>query len=492
MNSKTNNVGDRKVRPTAHIIAVALCLLLMLMSFALVNATSLNASAHHANKQTYSIPATDTSTPSPTDTSTPSPTITPTPSPTTPPTPTKTPTPKPTPKPTSTPTSAPGVTPTATTSQPTPTTQPGTTPTSSDNSQTPTAISGVPNTNTNNGNNGGNNNIPTPPSDGGFSLSPSTVSIGLLTLFGFGGALFVGLLLLRKRFLPRPVPQASLPPSGAQPWRRVRSGSLNGITNTRIDWNSVQNDWNNWPANIARSSGTPVQGSTPPMAPNTGYNTTNNSTFASPYPASFPGGVTPPFSPSPNPAVYPNTTMFSSPNNGVSPNYNNAFPPVPSSPNPRALPNNAISPSLPTSPNISAPPSYNNAFPATSGGPIPVPNIANAQGRPFQAPSNNNSVSPISIAEQPPSTADVLPRQATQTPSGLYSRRINTNTDPLAEQVRPPVRQATRPIRLQNISNAAPPATQNPAPQNHMNDPFYPISEELPSFNDPFLRDTLK
>ena len=451
MDSKTNNVGDHKVRPLARVIAATLSLILMLMSLALVNATSFAATAHHANKQSSALPSktstitpTDTTTPSPTSTLTPSPTNTITPSPS--PTPTKT----PTPKPTATATSAPGATPTATTPKPTSTAQPGTTPTSSDNSQTLTPISGVPTSTTNNGNNGGNNNTPTTPTGGGFSLSLGTISMGLLTLLGFVSALFVGLLLLRKHLLPSPAPHASLPPSGAQPWRRVRTESLNGITNVP-GVQAVQavpggqNDWNNWPTNTARAGGTPEiralpQGNAPTMAPNMGYNITNNNTFPSPSAGSFPGGTTPPFSPSPN--------------NGNSPNYNNAFPTNSSSPN-------------------------------------SAPDAADPQNRPFQAPSNNNDISPLSTVEQPPITADVLSPQATNTASSLHPVPAGiTHADRITENVKPHARLVTKPIRLQNMRNAAPPpVTQNSAPQNRNSEP---ISEELPSFDDLLLQDTLK
>jgi hypothetical protein len=456
MDRKSNIVGDHKVRPLARIIAATLCLILILMSLALVNATSFAATAHHANKQSSALPS-DTSTITPTDTTTPSPTSTLTPSPTNTitPSPSPTPTKTPTPKPTATPTSAPGATPTATTPKPTSTAQPGTTPTSSDNSQTPTPISGVPNSTTNNGNNGGNNNTPTTPTGGGFSQSLGTISMGLLTLLGFVSALFVGLQLLRKHLLPSPVPQASLPPSGAQPWRRVRTESLNGITNVP----GGQNDWNIWPTNTARAGETPEiralpQGSAPTMAPNMGYNITNNNTFQSPSAGSFPGGTTPPFSPSPNTADFPNTTTFSSPNNGNSPNYNNAFPTNSSSPN-------------------------------------SAPNAADPQSRPFQAPSNNNEISPLSTVEQPPITADVLSPQATKTASSLHPVPAGiTHADRITENVKPHARLVTKPIRLQNMRNAAPPpVTQNSAPQNRKSEP---ISEELPSFDDLILQDTLK
>ncbi|OLC61708.1 MAG: hypothetical protein AUH89_02300 [Ktedonobacter sp. 13_1_40CM_4_52_4] len=288
--------------------------------------------------------------------------------------------------------------------------------------------------------------------------------MGLLTLLGFVSALFVGLLLLRKHLLPSPAPHAGLPPSGAQPWRRVRTESLNGITNVP-GGQAVQavpggqNDWNNLPTNTAHAGETPEiralpQGNAPTMAPNMGYNITNNNTSPSPSAGSFPGGTTPPFSPSPNTADFPNTTAFSSPNNGNSPN-------------------------------------YNNAFPTNSSGPNSAPDAADPQSRPFQAPSNNNEISPLSTVEQPPITADVLSPQATKTASSLHPVPAGiTHANRITENVKPHARLVTKPIRLQNMRNAAPPpVTQNSAPQNRKSGP---ISEELPSFDDLLLRDTLK
>ena len=42
-----------------------------------------------------------------------------------------------------------------------------------------------------------------------------------------GIVIVLGFLLLRKRLLPPQPLRVNLPPSGAQPWRRVRSGSMN-------------------------------------------------------------------------------------------------------------------------------------------------------------------------------------------------------------------------------------------------------------------------
>ena len=63
-------------------------------------------------------------------------------------------------------------------------------------------------------------------------MSGALVFLGLVSVF------LIGFLLLRQRLLlPQPVP-VNLPPSGAQPWRRVRSGSLHNHTN--IDGDSLQ------------------------------------------------------------------------------------------------------------------------------------------------------------------------------------------------------------------------------------------------------------
>ena len=284
--------------------------------------------------------------------------------------------------------------------------------------------------------------------------------MGLLILLGFVGALFVGLSILRKRLLPSPIPQMSLPPSGAQPWRRIRTDSLNDITDVQSAPGTpgVQNDWNNWPSNTSRAGRTPEiislpQGAAATMASDMGYNITNNNAFPFPSTGAFPVGTIPQSSPSPNTAVFPNTTAFSSPNNGNSPN-------------------------------------NNNASPATSGGVSPAPNAADPQSRPFQATANNNGVSPLSTVEQSPITAGVLSPQATKTASSLHPVPGITHADPITENIKPLARQISKPIRLQNIRNATPPpAAQNPVLQNRNTEP---ISEEMPSLDDLFIRETLK
>jgi hypothetical protein len=50
--------------------------------------------------------------------------------------------------------------------------------------------------------------------------------MGVVIVFGF--------LLLRKKLLPPQPVKVNLPPSGAQPWRRVRTDSLSSNTNITV------------------------------------------------------------------------------------------------------------------------------------------------------------------------------------------------------------------------------------------------------------------
>jgi hypothetical protein len=453
MDTNTNEVGNNKARPIARLIAAAFCLFLMLISFALVNINTQAANAHQVAKYSSLIPAdtgtpTDTPTPTPTDTPTPTNTPTPTPTPTKTPTHTPTPTPKPTTPPTATPTTAPGVTPTATTAKPTATAHAATTPTSTSSDQTPTPISGVPTTTTNNSNNGGSNNTPTTPTGGGFSIPFGSITMGLLGILGLASALFIGFVVFRKYLLPTPPPQASLPPSGAQPWRRVRMGSLNGIADVQSA-QSVQNDWDNWLSRVGyagaiQERSSLPQGGAPTLATNNGYNITNNN--SSPSAATYPGSSIPPYSQSPytpGTSVYPNTA-FSSPNNVVSPN-NNAFAPISTPPNAGASPYTAFS----NYPN-------DNIHQSTSSSVSSAPNIANPQGRPFTPPTNNNGFAQPSTAEQQHFSSGVFPLQRINTASDFHPQTAIANAEPVTEQVKLPTRQITRPIRLKNIQNPTP------------------------------------
>jgi hypothetical protein len=49
-----------------------------------------------------------------------------------------------------------------------------------------------------------------------------------------GAVIVFGFLLLRKKLIPPQPVKVNLPPSGAQPWRRVRTDSLSGNTNIAL------------------------------------------------------------------------------------------------------------------------------------------------------------------------------------------------------------------------------------------------------------------
>src|SRR5207244_10847842 len=82
---------------------------------------------------------------------------------------------------------------------------------------------------------GGNGTARTGPPAGGSGITAFAFMSGALVFLGIVSVFLIGFLLLRQRLLlPQPVP-VNLPPSGAQPWRRVRSGSLHNHTNIAGD-----------------------------------------------------------------------------------------------------------------------------------------------------------------------------------------------------------------------------------------------------------------
>lgn len=499
MDSNTNEIDNHKTRPYAKIIAAALCLLLMLISLIIVSANSYAtpAIAHQITQNSSATPTftgtsatptiTDTSattpsitiTLSPTDTPTPTPTDTPTPTPT--PKPTNTPTPRPTATPThppatatptafatATPTTAPGATPTAT-AKATATAQAATTPTTSA-TQTPTPITGVPPT-TNSSNGGGNNNTPPTSPGSGFGLSVETMTMSMLIFLGLAGALLISFTVLRKRLLPSPAPLAgNIAPSGAQPWRRVRSESLNGTTEA-VTATDVQNGWNSWLLNSGIAAGAPAAriqppSGTPVQAPNPSYNMANNNALPPPAPGFSPNNAYRPIPPAPNTAVYTNN--------------NNAFPTPIVGPYPN---NNAFSqPTVVDHQPRPYLPSPNNAFatPITADRQPPQP-------RSYMPAPANNGVQQVKTADLFPSTSAIFSTRDQKTVSDLLIAADSDNTGPLTNQVKSPARQHTKPIRLQNMQNGDPSHGTNkpgkPAPQYRANERN---SEELPSFNDPF------
>lgn len=278
MDSDPHNVGARLIAPPntagrdqsrlyVRVVAALCSLLLMFISLLFITVHSYAASPLAVFKKptaTLTQISTSTTTATATDTTTPTPTATATNTPTPTATATNTPTPTPTATATrsitptatargSTPTA--GTTPTRSVATPTPgaTLTPGTTPTFS-TGQTPTTTTSNPTTTTNGSGSGSGNNPPLPSSQSNW-LPLSSVIPGLLIVLGAVSAILIGLVVLRNRLMPTTTPNANLPPSGAQPWRRVRVDSLNGVINHQNDLHSA-----------ATMPGTPIYTPAPAIA----------------------------------------------------------------------------------------------------------------------------------------------------------------------------------------------------------------------------------
>ncbi len=285
-----------------------------------------------------------------------------------------------------------------------------------------------------------------------------TIAMSLLVLLGLASAVLVSFMVIRKRLLPSPAIQPGLPPSGAQPWKRVRSGSLNSTT-------EAQGDWNNWLSKVGYAGAPPqtrtqAPGSTPAMAPNQGYNTANNNAYSPRATGPFPHNTYGPAPISPDAAdLQNNNNPFSQPT--VADRQVHPYMPPPSN---TVLPQPA-----------GAPPS-NNAF---------SPSIASDRQTHSDMPSpDNNGPSQVTTADQRPARA-VFPARDQQTVNDLLSAANIDNIDPVTEQVKPSGRQVTRAVRLKNIKNSGPyRAVNKPTSPDHLKER---ISEELPSLNGPFL-----
>src|SRR5205823_5638312 len=90
-------------------------------------------------------------------------------------------------------------------------------------------LTGFINTATTTTNNTGNGTPPAGQQGSGLGIVFFPLLIGALLFMGI--VIVLGFLLLRKRLLPPQPLRVNLPPSGAQPWRRVRTGSMTGYTN---------------------------------------------------------------------------------------------------------------------------------------------------------------------------------------------------------------------------------------------------------------------
>jgi hypothetical protein len=239
MESGSPSPGNYNVRLYARMLAALLCFIVVLFSFLFMSANSQASASRQRSDQsaTFTLSTIKTSTATSTPTATPTATNTPTPTATSTPKPTPTATRHPERTPTATATMA-ATTPAATATVVQATSTTGTVTTSSSTGQTPTSVptasatATITTTTTNYTDNG---TARTGPPAGGFGITSFPFMSGALVFLGLVSVFLIGFLLLRQRLLlPQPVP-VNLPPSGAQPWRRVRSGSLHNHMNIAGD-----------------------------------------------------------------------------------------------------------------------------------------------------------------------------------------------------------------------------------------------------------------
>jgi hypothetical protein len=419
----------------------------------------------------------DTSTVIPTDT----PTDTPTPTPTNTPTPTPTNTPTPTPRPTHTPTPTPtrSITPTATPTVAT-TPQGTTTPTTatpvptSTSTQpagavpTPTTIPGAPTTTTN------GSGIP-PQNQPGSNTTTNgnsffTFIVAALIFVAIVSAGLAGLVLLRKRLLPSPASQQSLPPSGAKPWKRTREGSLDGNTNfhgfdngPNMSQEAAVNPLAAFMANTANTvNGFPPAGNNafpgtmngfpPTHTSNTGGFPGNGNGFPPPNTGGFAGGGN---------GFPPPNTQFSNVNSDFSPNSKENGHPFAIMDTSSIPPGGSGSGHLP---------------------PITSDLSSNIQGSPH-SPAITGDLSTAKRDSPVQQASSAFPATSFAWPSD--------NLGPFTDQVKPVKRAATRLVKLneqEHHSSGALPIVSSGQPWSNTD----AISEEVPSLDDAFLSDTLK
>lgn len=233
MESGSTSAGNHIVSLFAKILVALVCFILVLFSFIFIEANSYAADSKQSldrmatttltgiTRRTAT--STPTSTPTATNTPTPTPAATNTPSPT----PTATKPPRRTPKATATLASDATAIPTATVTGVKATSIVGTVTSGPSAGQTPTSVpGGLATTTTNDSGNG------TPPGGqqgSGLGIVFFPFVTGALLLVGI--VIVLGFLLLRKHLLPPQPFRMNLPPSGAQPWRRVYTGSIHSNAN---------------------------------------------------------------------------------------------------------------------------------------------------------------------------------------------------------------------------------------------------------------------
>ncbi|MFL5706349.1 MAG: hypothetical protein ACJ8AG_26530, partial [Ktedonobacteraceae bacterium] len=359
---------------------------------------------------------------------------------------------------------------TATTATPAPTstsTQPAGT------VQTPTTIPGAPTTTT--------NDSGTPPQNQPGSSNTTTNSSSFIT-FIVAALIFVaivsaglaGLVLLRKRLLPSPASQQSLPPSGAKSWQRTREGSLHGNPNFQ-DFvngpNMPQDSSVNTLAAFMANTANTVNGF--PPAENSGFPGTMNG---------FPPTTTPNtggFSGNGN-GFPPNTGGFSGNGNGFPPNTGsfvgggNGFPP----PNTGfSNVNSGFSPYSKESGHLFAIMDKSSIPPGGSGSGL----SSNIHGS-GHAPAFTGDLS----AAKRDNPVQQVPSAFPTTSFAWPSDNLGLFTD----QVKPVKRGATRLVKLneqEHNSSGALPIVPSRQPWSNTD----AISEEMPSLDDAFLLDTL-
>ena len=235
MESGSPSVGNYNVRLFAKILVTLVCFILILFSFIFMDANSYAADSNQRLDRMATLTLTGINTPISTSTPTLTPTATDTPTPT----PTATNTPRPTPTKTKPPRRTPTATatlateataiPAATATGVKATSIVGTVTSSPSVGQTPTSVPGGPATTTTN--DSGNGTPPAGQQGSGLGIVFFPFVTGALLFVGIVIVLLLGFLLLRKHLLPSQPLKVNLPPSGAQPWRRVHTGSIHGNAN---------------------------------------------------------------------------------------------------------------------------------------------------------------------------------------------------------------------------------------------------------------------
>ena len=232
MESDSHSAGNYNVHLYTKILVALVCFILVLFSFIFMVTSSHAADSNHMQDPIATITLTRfINTTTATSTPTPTPTATNTPRPT----PTETKTPRRTPTPTATLSAAATAIPTATATRVKATSTVGTVTASPTIGQTPTSVPGGSATTTTNST--GNGTPPSGQQGSGLGIVFFPLLIGALLFMGI--VIVLGFRFLRKSLLPPQPLRVNLPPSGAQPWRRVRTGSMNG--NTIIAGDPLQN-----------------------------------------------------------------------------------------------------------------------------------------------------------------------------------------------------------------------------------------------------------